>query len=93
MFIWIEKLFDKHYSQTKISGPDFVKVAEAYGARGFRVTKEEEIIPVLQQAIECKQPVFIDVIVDEFEMVYPWVLAGNPLNKVLWSNIYPTPSW
>ena len=86
---WQEKLFDKHYSQTKISGPDFVKVAEAYGARGFRITKEEEIIPVLQQAIECKQPVFIDVIVDEFEMVYPWVLAGNPLNKVLLSNDTP----
>jgi len=86
---WQEKLFDKHYSQTKISGPDFVKVAEAYGAKGFRVTKEEEIIPVLQQAIECKEPVFIDFIVEECEMVYPWVLAGNPLNKVLLSNDCP----
>ena len=86
---WQEKLFDKHYSQTKLSGPDFVKVAEAYGARGFRVTKEEEIIPVLQQAIECRQPVFIDFVVEEFEMVYPWVLAGNPLNKVLLSNDTP----
>ena len=62
---WQEKLYHKHYSETKISGPDFVKVAEAYRARGFRVTKEEEIIPVLQQAIECKQPVFIDFVVDE----------------------------
>lgn len=86
---WQEKLFDKHYSQTKITGPDFVKVAEAYGARGFRVTKEEEIIPVLKEAIECKQPVFIDFIVDEYEMVYPWVLAGNPLNNVLLSNDCP----
>ncbi|CDC21757.1 acetolactate synthase [Clostridium sp. CAG:306] len=86
---WQEKLYHKHYSETKISGPDFVKVAEAYGARGFRVTKEEEIIPVLQQAIECKQPVFIDFVVDEYEMVYPWVLAGNPLNKVLLSNDCP----
>ena len=86
---WQEKLYHKHYSETKISGPDFVKVAEAYGARGFRVTEEEEIIPVLQQAIECKQPVFIDFVVDEYEMVYPWVLAGNPLNKVLLSNDCP----
>ncbi len=86
---WQEKLFDKHYSQTKITGPDFVKVAEAYGAKGFRVTKEEEIIPVLKEAIECRQPVFIDFIVDEYEMVYPWVLAGNPLNKVLLSNDCP----
>lgn len=86
---WQEKLYNKHYSETKISGPDFVKVAEAYGARGFRVTKEEEIIPVLQQAIECRQPVFIDFVVEECEMVYPWVLAGNPLNKILMSNDCP----
>lgn len=86
---WQEKLFDKHYSQTKISGPDFVKVAEAYGAMGIRVTKEEEIIPALQHAIEARRPVFIDFVVEEFEMVYPWVLAGNPINKVLLSNDSP----
>ena len=86
---WQEKLYHQHYSETKIPGPDFVKVAEAYGARGFRITKEEEIVPVLKQAIECKQPVFIDVVVDEYEMVYPWVLAGNPINKMLMSNNCP----
>ena len=83
---WQEKLFDKHYSQTKISAPDFVKLAEAYGALGFRVEKEEDIVPVLQQAIEARRPVFIDFVVEPFEMVYPWVLAGNPINKVLLSN-------
>lgn len=86
---WQEKLFNKHYSQTKISGPDFVKVAQAYGARGYRITKEEEIIPVLQEAIECREPVFIDCVVEECEMVYPWVLAGDPLNKVILSNDCP----
>ena len=83
---WQEKLFDKHYSQTKISSPDFVKVAEAYGALGFRVEKEEDIIPTLQKAIEAKRPVFIDFIVEEFEMVYPWVLAGQPLDNVILSD-------
>lgn len=83
---WQEKLFNKHYSETKISSPDFVKVAEAYGAKGFRVTKEEQIEVVIKEAIECKKPVFIDFVVEPFEMVYPWVLAGNPLNKVLLSN-------
>ncbi len=86
---WQEKLFNKHYSETKISGPDFVKVAQAYGAVGIRVTKEDEIVPALQHAIECKRPVFIDFVVEEFEMVYPWVLAGNPINKVLLSNDSP----
>lgn len=86
---WQEKLFDKHYSQTKISGPDFVKVAEAYGALGFRVEKTEDIEPTIKKAIEAKRPVFIDFIVEPFEMVYPWVLAGNPLNKILLSNDCP----
>ena len=86
---WQEKLFNKHYSETKISGPDFVKVAEAYGAMGIRVTKEEEIIPALQKAIESRRPVFIDFVVEEFEMVYPWVLAGKPINQVLLSNDSP----
>lgn len=86
---WQEKLFNKHYSQTKISGPDFVKVAEAYGAVGIRVTKEEEIIPALEKAVEAKCPVFIDFVVEEFEMVYPWVLAGKPINQVLLSNDSP----
>ena len=83
---WQEKLFNKHYSQTQISGPDFVKVAEAYGALGIRVEKEEEIEPAILKAIEAKRPVFIDFIVENFEMVYPWVLAGQPLTKVLLSN-------
>ena len=83
---WQEKLYNKHYSQTRITAPDFVKLAEAYGAAGFRVTKEEEIIPTIQKAIEIHRPVFIDFVVEPFEMVYPWVLAGNPINKILMSN-------
>lgn len=83
---WQEKLYNKHYSETKISSPDFVKVAEAYGAMGIRVAREDEIKPALEKAIASKMPVFIDFVVEEFEMVYPWVLAGNPLHKVLLSN-------
>ena len=83
---WQEKLYDKHYSQTKISSPDYVKLAEAYGAVGIRVTKEEEIVPAIEKAIELKRPTIIDFVVEEFEMVYPWVLAGKPINEVLLSN-------
>jgi len=86
---WQEKLFNKHYSHTKISAPDFVKVAEAYGALGIRVEKEEDIIPALDKALAADTPVIIDFIVENFEMVYPWVLAGQPLNKVLLSNDCP----
>ena len=83
---WQEKLFNKHYSQTKISHPDFVKLAESYGALGIRVEKEEEIEPAIKKAIESDKPVIIDLVVESTEMVYPWVLAGEPLTKVLLSN-------
>lgn len=83
---WQEKLYHKHYSQTKISGPDFVKLAEAYGAKGIRVEKEDEIIPALKLAIEYPGPVFLDFIIEPFETVYPWVLAGKPMHEVLLSS-------
>lgn len=83
---WQEKIYDKHYSQTKISGPDFTKLAEAYGAKGIRVTKESEIIPALKEAIDYPGPVFLDVIIESMETVYPWVLAGKPMHEVLLSS-------
>ena len=82
---WQEKIYNQHYSQTKISSPDFVKLAQSYGALGIRVEHEEEIIPALKQAIEYDGPVMIDFICENFEMVYPWVLAGQPIDKVLLS--------
>lgn len=83
---WQEKLYNEHYSQTKISGPDFVKVAEAYGAMGIRVEKEDEIIPALKEAIDYPGPVFLDFIMEPMETVYPWVLAGKPMDEVLLSS-------
>ena len=82
---WQEKIYNQHYSQTKISSPDFVKLAESYGALGMRVEKEDDIIPALKKAIEFNGPAMIDFICDNFEMVYPWVLAGEPIDKVLLS--------
>lgn len=83
---WQEKLFDKHFSHTKISSPDYVKLAEAYGAKGIRVQKQDEIASAIETAVKTPGPVFVDFIVEPFEMVYPWVLAGDPINKVLLSN-------
>lgn len=82
---WQEKLFDQHYSHTKISGPDFAKVAEAYGAKGIRVEREEEIIPAVKEAIEYPGPVFLDFVIEPMETVYPWVLAGKAMHEVLLS--------
>lgn len=70
---WQEKLFDKHYCGTQISGPDFAEVAKAYGALGIRIEKEDEIEPALKQAIDYPGPVFLDFIIEPFEVVYPWI--------------------
>ena len=83
---WQEKLYHKHYSETKISHPDFVKLAESYGAVGIKVEHEEEIEPAIKKALEAKSPVIIDFVTESMEMVFPWVLAGEPLTKVLLSN-------
>ena len=83
---WQEKLYDGHYSQTKISSPDYVKLAEAYGAKGIRIKKEEEIMPALKEAFEYDGPVFMDFIIEPLEMVYPWVLSGKGLDNVLLSD-------
>jgi acetolactate synthase-1/2/3 large subunit len=62
--------------------PDFVKLAEAYGAVGLRATKPEEVIPTLQQAFSLKKLVIVDFVVDPEENVYPMVPAGEPLNQM-----------
>lgn len=82
---WQERLFEKRYSHTEISSPDFVKVAEAYGALGIRVATKEEIEPALRKAIEAKKPAFIEFIIEPEEAVYPWVLAGDSLDNTLMS--------
>ncbi|MGD9579940.1 MAG: biosynthetic-type acetolactate synthase large subunit [Vampirovibrionia bacterium] len=83
---WQERLYNENYSETLISGPDFVKLAEAYGATGIRVTREEDIEAAIKQAADTEGPVVIDFIVEPLEAVYPWVLAGDPIHKILLNN-------
>jgi len=60
-----------------------VLLAEAYGAKGFRATKTEEVAGVLKKGFAAEGPVIIDVETDPEEMVYPMVPAGAPLTKML----------
>jgi acetolactate synthase I/II/III large subunit len=81
---WQEFFYEKRYAQSSLEGfsPDFVKLAEAYGAVGLRVTKPEEVVPALKKAFSLSKPVIIDFIVDREENVYPMVAAGEPLNQM-----------
>ncbi len=81
---WQEFFFDGKFSQTCLPQiPDFVRLAEAYGAKGFRATKTEEVRDVLRKGFEAAGPAVIDVATDPNEMVYPMVPAGAPLTKML----------
>jgi acetolactate synthase-1/2/3 large subunit len=81
---WQELFFDSKYSHTCIPQiPDFVKLAEAYGAAGFRATKPSEVEDVLKKGFATPGPVFIDIHTDPNELVYPMVPAGAPLTKML----------
>ncbi len=81
---WQEFFYGKRYASVSLEGisPDFVKLAEAYGAVGLRATRPEEVVPILQQAFSTKKPVIIDFVVDPEENVYPMVAAGEPLNQM-----------
>ena len=63
--------------------PDFVKVAEAYGAVGIRVTKKEEVRPAIKKAIASKNTVILDFIVESNENVMPMVPAGEAINRMI----------
>jgi len=73
---WQEMFFGKRYVATPLSGPDFVKIAEAYGIPGLRVRKRVEVIPAIQKAMEHPGPFLIDFVVEPEENVYPIVPPG-----------------
>ncbi len=82
---WQELMWNRRYSQTdlNVGTPDFVKLAEAYGAVGLRVTRPEEVRPALEQAIATPKPVVIDFLVAREENVFPFVPPGEPLTKMV----------
>jgi acetolactate synthase-1/2/3 large subunit len=80
---WQELFYKKRYSHTCITAPDFVKLADSYGAVGIRVNKKEEVRPAIEKALSIDNTVFIDFHVAPEENVYPMVPAGEAINKII----------
>ncbi len=80
---WQELFYNRRYSYTELQNPDFVKLAEAYGAAGIRVTKKSEVRPALEEALRIPGPVMIDFQIEREENVLPMVPPGEPINKML----------
>lgn len=81
---WQELFYNRRYSATDIEcQPDFVKLAEAYGACGIRVEKPEDVRGAIEKAIAIKGPVILDFIVDREENVWPMVAPGASISEVM----------
>jgi len=81
---WQELFYEKRYTWTHMNhAPDFVKLAEAYGAAGYRITDEKDVDDVLHKAFNNNKTTIVDVHVNPEECVYPMVPAGAPLKDML----------
>lgn len=76
---WQEMYFDGHLKAVPVDGPDFIKLAEAYGVGAVRVTEHEEVVPALRQAQAHDGPFLVEFVVDSSTNVYPMVPPGGSL--------------
>jgi acetolactate synthase-1/2/3 large subunit len=80
---WQTLFYEQHYSATILDdGVDFVKLAEAMGAKAKRVTTLQEFEEAFGEALECKIPYVIDCIIDSDDKVWPMVAPGKPIHEV-----------
>lgn len=80
---WQQLFYERRYSSTPMAAPDFVKLAEAYGAVGLRATKPQEVEPVIKEALNTPRPVIMDFRVEPEECVMPMVPAGKAIHEML----------
>ena len=80
---WQEMFYQRRYVATPLSGPDFIKIADAYGIPALRVTRREEVVPAVEQAMAEAGPFIIDFKIEPEENVYPMVPPGAALAEVL----------
>jgi len=80
---WQQLFYDSRYNETPISSPDYVKLSEAYGLKGYRVTSRQEIPNVVKEAQKENGPVLIEFVVEQHDMVYPMVPTGAALDAMI----------
>ncbi len=82
---WQELFYERNYSYTEIEHePDFVKLAEAYGAIGLRATRKDEVDDVIREALKVDMPVIMEFQVEQEENVFPIVPAGAPITDMIY---------
>ena len=89
---WQEFFYERRYAATPMRSPDFVKIAEAHGLTGLRVTQRAEVEGAVRQAQETEGTVVIDFRVEQEDSVYPMVPAGADLHDMI-RRPMPRPVW
>ncbi len=80
---WQNLFYGQRYSHTSLHDQvDYVKLAEAMGAKGYRITEKEEVEPVLRKALSAGEPIVIDCVIGSDDMVFPMVPPGKDLEDV-----------
>ncbi len=80
---WQEFFYDKRYAATPMTGPDFVKLAEAYRLKGLRCNKRGDVKATVEKTLAAKETVVIDFVVEKEDSVFPMVPAGADLDKMI----------
>ncbi len=81
---WQEFFYERDFFATVYTGnPDFVKIAEAYGIKGIRVTDKAQVAGAIQEAMETPGPVVVDFVVKADEQVYPMIPAGESVKEMM----------
>jgi len=80
---WQELFWNKRYSSTPLTNPDFVKLAQAYGIKGMRVQKESEVKKAVKDILAYNGPLVADFVIEKEENVFPMVPAGEAINRMI----------
>ncbi|HEY2931420.1 MAG TPA: biosynthetic-type acetolactate synthase large subunit [Acidobacteriota bacterium] len=80
---WQEFFYERRYAATPLRNPDFVKLAEAHGLKGIKVTRRADVASAYQQAMEDSGAVIVDFCVEQEDSVFPMVPAGADLEKMI----------
>jgi len=84
---WQELFYEARYSSTcLVSNPDFVKIAEAYGVKGIRIERKEEVDEGLLEMMKHDGPVVVNCMIDREEGVFPMVPVGAATNEMMFGS-------
>jgi len=82
---WQERFYAERYSYSAMSVPNFVKLADAYGAKGFRIEKSGDLVATMKEAFATPGPVLIDIVIPKEEIVMPMMPPGGAMSEMLFA--------